>query len=976
MDVILEKIIKDINYDELPDTWSFHNFIHFSNSKNLFDYQIDALKNTVKALYFYFEKFNDYQEDENLLGNIRRKKAFIEKYEAWNLNLEQFHIKNNKKNKNLFEIYSNYFESGNNVIESYNFINRMSYWMATGSGKSLVIIKLFAILDKLIKNREIPSNDILFLAPSNDLIDQTKALVDEYNKKPGNPFIEFIDLKEFNNYKSSNRINLGEIPVFYYRSDLLSDETKESIVDYTMYDNGGNWYVLLDEAHKGDKGDSKRQAYYTVLSRNGFLFNFSATFTDEFDIATTVKDFNLSSFVKSGYGKNLYVTSSQYTSFSEKSDSEFTDLEKQKIVIKSMIMLTYVKKNKEALTTLKKDMYHSPLMLTLVNSVSNNKSDLLMFFKELEKFATGNYHEDLFNEVKLELFDELRNNANYEFNNGKFKLNEDILSNITINDILLLVYNSDNHGSIEVITSPDNKELAFRLKSSDKTSSPFALIKIGDVTPWIKGHLKGYEFIRSVGEKKYFNDLNNHPDINMLLGSRAFYEGWDSSRPNIINYINIGSSADAKKYVMQSAGRGVRVEPLKGERKRLLNISNEGKIQSQEYNDLKLYSHALETLFIFATNKSAIKEIVAGLNDTTTTASDYKELVLDKNVQDEILLIPKYKNVNYQVLPPFKISLNSLVRLKEYLNQTSDNVLALQYFLKPSEIMKIRDLISDNNQGSILIDSNYDYRDLLLLTERLVNHIRLKEKEFEEFEQLNKEIIHFEKISVDVNHYDLVKEKVDEVKTVHTNAYTKEQLLEMYNSKKITIEQYTELLFEHVNSVPKSEVKYRDLIIKNVKEHYYSPIIYSEDEEIDYIKHIINVTSEVTFIKSLGQYITSENNKIKELDWWKFSKIDESLDNVFIPYYSENKIKKFKPDFLFWLKKGQKIKLIFVDPKGTKYTSYQEKVDGFIKLFEDKIFKYGNFNVTVDLKLYSKDTVSGLYNKYWFDEIEELFEIN
>jgi type I site-specific restriction-modification system R (restriction) subunit len=39
----------------------------------------------------------------------------------------------------------------------------MSFWMATGSGKSLVIIKIVQFLLELIKRGEVPSNDILML---------------------------------------------------------------------------------------------------------------------------------------------------------------------------------------------------------------------------------------------------------------------------------------------------------------------------------------------------------------------------------------------------------------------------------------------------------------------------------------------------------------------------------------------------------------------------------------------------------------------------------------------------------------------------------------------------------------------------------------------------------------------------------------------------------------------------------------------
>jgi hypothetical protein len=42
------------------------------------------------------------------------------------------------------------------------------------------------------------------------------------------------------------------LTVFYHRSDTLSDEQKDKIVYFRNYDDEGRWYVLLNEAHKGD----------------------------------------------------------------------------------------------------------------------------------------------------------------------------------------------------------------------------------------------------------------------------------------------------------------------------------------------------------------------------------------------------------------------------------------------------------------------------------------------------------------------------------------------------------------------------------------------------------------------------------------------------------------------------------------------------------------------------------------------------
>ncbi len=171
------------------------------------------------------------------------------------------------------------------------------------------------------------------------MIEQFKRHVEEFNQSNETKII-LKELKEYPEVKRQG--SLFENVVFYYRSDNLSDEQKEKIIDFRNYDNDGRWYVFLDEAHKGDKEDSKRQHIYSILSRNGFLFNFSATFTDPRDIITTAFEFNLSTFIQEGYGKHISILQQEMRAF--KDNEDYTGEEKQKIVLKSLILLTYVKK--------------------------------------------------------------------------------------------------------------------------------------------------------------------------------------------------------------------------------------------------------------------------------------------------------------------------------------------------------------------------------------------------------------------------------------------------------------------------------------------------------------------------------------------------------------------------------------------------------------------------------------------------------
>jgi hypothetical protein len=113
-----------------------------------------------------------------------------------------------------------------------------------------------------------------------------------------------------------------------------------------------------------------------------------------------------------------------------------------------------------------------------------------------------------------------------------------------------------------------------------------------------------------------------------------------------------------------------------------------------------------------------------------------------------------------------------------------------------------------------------------------------------------------------------------------------------------------------------------------------------------------------------------------------FSRVDETTDEITIPYYFpvENRIANFKPDFIFWLKRGERYHIVFIDPKGTGRTEYEHKVDGYRALFElndnPKEFSYQGLKVTVHVFLYTPDRqfLAEKYRPYWFDNIEQVLK--
>ena len=777
--------------------------------------------------------------------------------------------------------------------------------------------------------------------------------------------------------------------VFYYRSDNLSDEQKERIIDFRNYDDGGKWYVLLDEAHKGDREESKRQHIYSILSRNGFLFNFSATFTDARDLTTTVSNFNLSEFIKAGYGKHISVLEQELRAFRD--DQDYNNEEKQKIVLKSLLMLAYAHKFYEQVQAAGVKLYHKPLLLTLVNSVNTEDADLKLFFAELERIGKGKINKGIWKAAKEELWLELRGRPDFMFEDSKgIDINQEVFDDLTQRDILQTVYHAGSPGEIEVLIRPSNKqELAFKLRTSDR---PFALIKIGDISGWLKDKLAGYEVIEGFEDEGFFERLNcDDSDINILMGSRSFYEGWDSNRPNVMNFINIGVGVDARKFILQAVGRGVRIEPIENKRKRLLPLHNANEVDADLFGRLVDKVASLETLVIFGTNRQALKTVIQHL-DQESRKRDFHQLSLFKNeaAKQHELLIPVYKLADKPIIDHeggarFEIENNELELFKKYVNYIGDNrVLLAMYDTEPQKIGLLTDSVSQTDR--FYKKSERAYRNIDLLVQRILDYFSVVPQEFERLKKLEEEINHFKNINVSLKDISELTGKIELVRQFEAPEATKMKLREKLERKEIDLDQYTAGIEKAARMVREAAVEYegKRLKIRHVANHYYIPMILSgETERIDYIKHIVQEDGEIKFLNRLEEYLAESNNRFQSFNWWMFSKLDESLDEVYIPYYdgSSNRVREFKPDFIFWLQKSNTYFVAFIDPKGTVHTDYERKIEGYREIFESsdhpKTIPYGGKEVKVFTFLYTGD-VDGLsknYKQYWFDDIDKALAI-
>ena len=979
---IAEKYINDVLNLDIDISHLNLDFSSFNPYVNidLYDYQIETLENTCRLLLQYF--------------NVNKDDIINYYYD--NLSKEKVEELDIKVNADNVDTLLDYFESDGNKIAFSEFTNRASYWMATASGKTLIIVKIIELLYSLIKLNKIPDKKILIVAPSSQLINQFKKHIEIFNSNKEKDIK--IDYKPLSMYESSsfsgiNSLSPNSITIYYALTNHISNEDKEVLMDYRNFIEPHGWYIILDEAHKGDV-DSIRKQYLNILAKDGFLFNFSATFTEPLDIITTVKDFKLDEFIKAGYGKNIKILDDEYREFRQIKGKDFKVDEKENIIIKSFLIYTVIKKARKEIEIsadkYKLDIkYHNPLMLTISNEINTKNADMKLYFKCLSKLAK-NINENLLEELKEDLIQKLNDDRDYTV--GDECITEkicDIIKTIKYDDILKYVFNSNSPGEIEVSEiGGNNDELAFRLKTST-IEHPFALLKASNVKKWKDNILSNYIFTESttIDNLGYFNNIHQiDNEINILMGSKQFIEGWDSNRPNIINFINMGVTEERTKLVLQTIGRGVRVEPYTNNRKRLKLSTRYLEIEHRAINEIEHYANLLESLFIFATNKGVIQNILKNLKlDRWKTIKGIKKTRINKELFIPIYETTKENNCKY------KISKSDYSLINDYFTSNSKKLLLVRDNIKLNTIHRIE------KKNKIEIKDDLKSKDIspIDLINTIENHFNQKKKILKGFIKDERvSIVHYKECKVNLSTTSkeelLQLEKgIKSILSKSNKRYTKEQeqIIKMAKALGENDAKTNDTLINllNINNIDLEEVfndtdeielfnKY-NIALKKISEHYYNPIIISRDNS-NY-QHIIKNESEIEFLEALETYTT--NNKL-DLDWWYFSRIDESKDDIYIPYYDNNtqKYRKFYPDFIFWVKKDNTYYIKFIDPKGlSREQNPIDKIYGFEETFNQIVYPLDEgLDICVELWYYNGDDISNKkLNEYKFyeDSFNKLF---
>ncbi|AHN44247.1 DEAD/DEAH box helicase family protein [Helicobacter pylori] len=923
---------EELNTNEINEPLERLDFKSFDSNKELLDYQQQALINAFRMLVAYFRDFKE---------NKKEFYAFYQKHYSF------AHCDFAKKKLN--PLLKSHFKVENQRVSFENLINRLAFYMATGSGKTIVIIKLVELLSVAIRMGLIPKKNIMFFSANENLIKQFEKEIEKYNR--GKDYFKQIDFKSLKSvthkdfYRAPKNVlkEMEKIALFYYRADLMNDEeSKENLLNYKDYWDNGENYVILDEAHKGNKSESKRQAIFSLLSLKGFLFNFSATFTEESDLITAVYNLSVGEWVKLGYGKeSVLLKKNNLSAFKDLKD--LNDREKEIALLKALLLLGMQKRYKT------EGYFYDPLMLVFTHSVNVENSDAEIFFKTLARVIENDDGND-FLKAKEDLLEEIKN-PEFLFSDDKdkdykVKVFKEGLKSMDFKGLKEEVFYASN-GHIEVIINPkNNQEIAFKLNTSDKV---FCLIRIGDITEWICEKLKSVKVVSknlSFKEESYFSQIDKS-SINILVGSRTFDTGWDSTRPSVILFLNIGLDDDAKKLVKQSFGRGVRIESVKNQRQRLAYLDIDEAIKEK----LKPNAAMLETLFVIPTNHASLEAILKFQKESENKGENrgsWREIKLEKTPIKHALFVPCYRKEQTNALKispsaSFKMSEKNFKDLKEYFHLMSEKHFILKHEIyNPKDYTLLKEMIQTAHFKKV---STWHYKDLDYMISEIKGKLYPNQKvPKDEFNALdNEKIVHFKRVKVKADKKEELVKKIQEVK------------------------EYAPLDKEKHKQDRTFKVDEAELL--KLKEHYYTPLIKAKN--CDWLKHVVKVKSESDFLEELLKITeTLQEN----YDFWAFSKIDEHLDNLFIPYIDNGATeRKFFPDFIFWLQKGGAQIICFIDPKGSKHTDYEHKADAY-QLFKDKIFNPKddpNLKIKVVLKFYgNKDDVGERYRDDWIKEGE------
>ena len=522
--------------------------------------------------------------------------------------------------------------------EAWSQLNKIAFWMATGSGKTLLmhahILQYRRFLETHGRVREL--NRIILLTPNEGLSQQHLR---EFEKSG-------IDAEIFN--KEGRGLFTGQA-VEILEVTKLKEEMGEKTVAIDAFE--GNNLVLVDEGHRGASagGDGAWMKYRNALCEKGFSFEYSATFgqavkgnsalTDLY-ARSTLFDYSYRWFYGDGFGKDY-----QILNLGDDSNAEWM---KDYLTASLLAFFQQQRLYREQETAFRPFNLERPLWIFVggsVNAVRTENKQKVSDVVAILQFLAGYLSErsSSIERIRRILHEGLVTASGKNLFAGRFAyLNTKGLSPEQIFDeTLKVLFNAPGGGALHVENLKGVPgEIALRLGDNE----PFGVINVGDDGKLVKlCEEKGLNVAEREFAGSLFHELDR-PDstVNVLIGSKKFTEGWSSWRVSTMGLMNVGKGEGAQ--IIQLFGRGVRLKGFNMSLKRSSRATLPAGLERPKYIEV------LETLNIFGIRA----DYMAQFRDFL------EEEGLPTNEERIEIILPIIKNLGKR---PLKI-----IRLKKEIN--------------------------------------------------------------------------------------------------------------------------------------------------------------------------------------------------------------------------------------------------------------------------------------------------------------------
>jgi len=830
-----------------------------------------------------------------------------------------------------------------------NGLNKIAYWSATGSGKTLLmhinILQYQHYLQKFGQQKQL--NRIILLTPNEGLSLQH---LEEFEKSGLEA--ELFDKEGTRNLFTGHKIEIIDI-------HKLAEKMGDKTVAIDAFE--GNNLVLVDEGHRGSSGKDwmdKRNK----LCAQGFSFEYSATFGQAVKAANDKKleqeyakcilfDYSYKFFYNDGYGKDFSILNFE-------TDGDFTEAERNIYLTACLLafyqQVRFFEENREEIRSFN---IEKPLCVFVGGSVNAVRTEnkrkvsdvidvllfLALFIKEdqetiqrIESLLTGNHgllveNRDIF----AGAFDYLQS-----LNLSSEKLYADLKKR--------LFHSAQGHLSLDYLKGSDG-EIALKLGNNEA----FGVINVGDASTLKKLCEDEHGDMLNVHEKEfsgsYFKNINKpHSQINFLIGSKKFTEGWSSWRVSTMGLMNIGKKEGSE--IIQLFGRGVRLKGFNFCLKRSDELIG---VQAPEF------MKRLETLNIFGVRAGYMEQFNQYLEDEGLKPDGrFEEIVLPVlkhfNKQKKLKVIRLKKGMDYKtsgerpaLAPeegyfaryPVKLDWYPKIqaRLSDGLGQDNETIEKEIHSLRPEHLVFLdfdqlyfdlqefkaeRGLANfqlSRDQIKALLANTPKWYDILIPGAQMAFH------------NLAGDVIRWQEIATA-----LMKKYVERFYAVQRSRW-EQQHLEYAEMD----ENDPNLLKDYVFNIEKSKTDYitalrelkgaiaegtlKELSIKNLhafgfNRHMYEPLIHIGKGGNDYIKvkpiHLND--GERQFVLDLRSFYEANEAFFKNKELYLLRNQSRGTG---LGFFDEG---GFYPDFILWVLHEGKQCISFIDPKGIRNSEGME----------------------------------------------------